>query len=109
MSPKKNPSTSAKRARAAQQANPDVRYTALLRADLAAAAGHVVEPAQAPATHTTAPGGTRMSIAWSPTTIVGIDERYDTEYADSRNGSRYAAYVKPSGRCSLPPPPPAPS
>ncbi|MFI8085989.1 hypothetical protein ACIF6L_35005 [Kitasatospora sp. NPDC086009] len=95
MSPKRNRSTAAKRARAAQQDNPEIPYTELLRAEQAAGSAPAGKPDQAPATPTT--GGTRMSLAWSPTTLVRIDYDYDRANADHAGGSRYAAYVRMKG------------
>ncbi|MFE2729197.1 hypothetical protein [Kitasatospora sp. NPDC059327] len=91
MSPKKNRSTAAKLARAAQQENPETPYTELLRAAQAAGSAPAVEPRPAPAARTTT-RGTRMP-AWSPTTLVCVNHRYDRQNADHAGGSRYADYV----------------
>ncbi|MFI8461763.1 hypothetical protein [Kitasatospora sp. NPDC085464] len=90
---KKNRPGAARAARAAQQAGAEAPYTELLRAAQAAADPQAVEPAPAPATPTTPAGGPLMPTPWSATTLVRIDDAYDTEYADRRGGSRYTAYV----------------
>jgi len=89
--PKKNRTTAAKNARAAQQADSDAPYTELLRA--AQAASSAVEPASAPAAPTTSPSGDSR-MPWTATTLARIDDEYDRDNADRPGGSRFAAYVR---------------